>query len=358
MIKRTETRPIYVGGLQIGGQNKCILQSMTNVPAKNIEGSVAQILELEENGCELIRTAVLDEEDARAIPFIREKIHIPLVADIHFNHRLALLSLDGNVDAIRINPGNIGSRENTEAVVEKCKEKKVPIRIGINSGSLEKQFLQEYGGPCAEAMVASAQRHVDILESMDFHDICLSFKSSNVRLTIDAYKAAAEHFIYPLHLGVTEAGGFAESAVKSSAALGVLLNEGLGDTIRVSVSGPPKDELIIARQLLRSFDLAEGVPDLVACPTCGRIQYDMLPLVKEMEDYLQTVRANITVAVMGCPVNGMQEASRADVGVAGGYETGMLFRKGKLVRSVPQAELADALKNEIQKIIHEMENAQ
>lgn len=358
MVKRTETRPIYVGGLQIGGQNKCILQSMTNVPAKNIEGSVAQILELEENGCELIRTAVLDEEDARAIPFIREKIHIPLVADIHFNHRLALLSLDGNVDAIRINPGNIGSRENTEAVVKKCKEKKVPIRIGINSGSLEKQFLQEYGGPCAEAMIASAQRHVDILESMDFHDICLSFKSSNVRLTIDAYKAAAEHFIYPLHLGVTEAGGFAESAVKSSAALGVLLNEGLGDTIRVSVSGPPKDELIIAKQLLRSFDLADRVPDLVACPTCGRIQYDMLPLVKEMEDYLQSVRANITVAVMGCPVNGMQEASRADVGVAGGHETGMLFRKGQLVRTVPQAELADALKNEIQKIINEMENAQ
>ena len=357
MIKRTETRPIYVGGVQIGGQNKCVLQSMTNVPAKDIEGSVRQILELEENGCELIRTAVLDEEDARAIPFIREKIHIPLVADIHFNHRLALISLEGNVDAIRINPGNIGSRENTEAVVAKCKEKKVPIRIGINSGSLEKQFLQEYGGPCAEAMVASAQRHVDILESMDFRDICLSFKSSTVRLTIDAYKAAAEHFVYPLHLGVTEAGGFAESAVKSSAALGVLLNEGIGDTIRVSVSGPPKDELIIAKQLLRSFDLADRDPDLVACPTCGRIQYDMLPLVKEMEDYLQGVRANITVAVMGCPVNGMQEASRADVGVAGGYETGMLFRKGKLIRSVPQAELADALKAEIQKIIHEQENA-
>lgn len=357
MLKRTETRPIYVGGLQIGGQNKCILQSMTNVPAKDIEGSVAQILELEENGCELIRTAVLDEEDARAIPFIREKIHIPLVADIHFNHLLALISLEGNVDAIRINPGNIGSRENTEKVVAKCREKHVPIRIGINSGSLERQFLEEYGGPCPEAMIASAQRHVDILESMDFHDICLSFKSSNVRLTIDAYKAAAEHFVYPLHLGVTEAGGFAESAVKSSAALGVLLNEGIGDTIRVSVSGPPKDELIIAKQLLRSFDLADRVPDLVACPTCGRIQYDMLPLVKEMEEYLQSVRANITVAVMGCPVNGMQEASRADVGVAGGYETGMLFRKGKLVRSVPQAELSSALKAEIQKIIQEQENA-
>ena len=355
MYTRKDTRPVKVGGLTLGGGAPVRIQSMTNTRTADVEATVRQILELEETGCEIIRATVPDMASAEAFEKIRERIHIPLVADIHFNHHLALLSLDGNVDAIRINPGNIGSRENTEAVVEKCKEKKVPIRIGINSGSLEKQFLQEYGGPCAEAMVASAQRHVDILERMDFHDICLSFKSSNVRLTIDAYKAAAEHFIYPLHLGVTEAGGFAESAVKSSAALGVLLNEGIGDTIRVSVSGPPKDELIIAKQLLRSFDLADRVPDLVACPTCGRIQYDMLPLVKEMEDYLQSVRANITVAVMGCPVNGMQEASRADVGVAGGYETGMLFRKGKLVRSVPQAELGDALKDEIQKILREQQ---
>lgn len=353
MYRRTETRPIYVGGIQIGGQQKCILQSMTNVPAKNVDAAVRQINELAENGCEIVRTAVLDEEDAKAIAEIKKKTGVPLVADIHFNHLLALISLEGGVDAIRINPGNIGDRAHTEEVVNMCREKHVPIRIGINSGSLERQFLEQYGGPCPEAMIASARRHTDILEELDFHDICLSFKSSNVRLTIDAYKAAAEVFEYPLHLGVTEAGGFAESAVKSSAALGVLLNEGIGDTIRVSVSGDPNDELPIAKQLLRCFDLIDGVPDLVACPTCGRIQYDMLPLVKEMEEYLKKVRSNITVAVMGCPVNGMQEASRADVGVAGGYEIGMLFRKGKLIRKVPQAELAEALKAEIEKIVAE-----
>ncbi|MDO5108815.1 MAG: flavodoxin-dependent (E)-4-hydroxy-3-methylbut-2-enyl-diphosphate synthase [Erysipelotrichaceae bacterium] len=353
MYRRTETRPIYVGGIQIGGQQKCILQSMTNVPAKNVDAAVRQINELAENGCEIVRTAVLDEEDAKAIAEIKKKTGVPLVADIHFNHLLALISLEGGVDAIRINPGNIGDRAHTEEVVNMCREKHVPIRIGINSGSLERQFLEQYGGPCPEAMIASARRHTDILEELDFHDICLSFKSSNVRLTIDAYKAAAEVFEYPLHLGVTEAGGFAESAVKSSAALGVLLNDGIGDTIRVSVSGDPNDELPIAKQLLRCFDLIDGVPDLVACPTCGRIQYDMLPLVKEMEDYLKKVRSNITVAVMGCPVNGMQEASRADVGVAGGYEIGMLFRKGRLIRKVPQAELAEALKAEIEKIVAE-----
>ncbi len=352
-MKRTETRPIFVGDVQIGGQQKCILQSMTNIPAKNIDAAVAQINSLAENGCEIVRTAVLDEEDAKAIAEIKKRTGVPLVADIHFNHRLALISLAGGVDAIRINPGNIGSRAHTEEVVNMCREKHVPIRIGINSGSLERQFLEQYGGPCAEAMIASAKRHTDILEELDFRDICLSFKSSNVRLTIDAYKAAAETFEYPLHLGVTEAGGFAESAVKSSAALGVLLNEGIGDTIRVSVSGDPNDELPIAKQLLRCFDLIDGVPDLIACPTCGRIQYDMLPVVKEMEDYLQHIHANISVAVMGCPVNGMQEASRADVGVAGGYEIGLLFRKGELIRKVPQAELTQALKDEIQKIISE-----
>ncbi len=349
-MKRTETRPIYVGNVQIGGQDRCVLQSMTNIPAKNIEEAAAQILRLEEEGCEIIRTAVLDEEDARAISAIKKKIHIPVVADIHFNYRLALLSVEHGADAIRINPGNIGERKNVEAVVNACKAKNIPIRIGINSGSLEKEVLRKYGGPCPEAMIESAQYHVSILEDLDFHDICLSFKSSNVPLTIEAYRAAAKTFPYPLHLGVTEAGGIAESAVKSSAALGTLLYDGIGDTVRVSVSGDPADELPIAKQLLRCFGLIEGVPDLIACPTCGRIQYDMLPLVKEMEDYLRTVRADITVAVMGCPVNGMQEASRADVGVAGGHETGLLFRKGQLVRSVPQEELADALKNEIEKI--------
>lgn len=264
-MKRNETRPVYVGNLQIGGQNKCILQSMTNVPAKNVEETIQQILELEENGCELIRIAVLDEEDARAIPDIKKGIHIPLVADIHFNHRLALIAADGGVDAIRINPGNIGSREHTEEVVKKCKEKHIPIRIGINGGSLEKQFLEQYGGLCAEAMIASCDRHVKILEELDFHDIVLSFKSSDVELTIDVYEKASQHYPYPLHLGVTEAGGFTVSAVKSSAALGTLLHEGIGDTIRVSVSAPPKDELIIGKKLLKAFHLTQNVPDLVAC---------------------------------------------------------------------------------------------
>ncbi|MCR4950912.1 MAG: flavodoxin-dependent (E)-4-hydroxy-3-methylbut-2-enyl-diphosphate synthase [Solobacterium sp.] len=352
-MKRNETRPIMVGSVQIGGQDRCVLQSMTNVPAKNIEGSVAQILRLEKAGCELVRTAVLDDEDAKAIPFIREQIHIPLVADIHFNYRFALTCIEGNVDAIRINPGNIGNRANTEKVVSACREKHIPIRIGINSGSLEKELLAKYGKPCAEAMIESAEKHVQILEDLDFHDICLSFKSSDVRLTIEAYRAAAERFPYPLHLGVTEAGGFTESAVKSSAALGTLLYDGIGDTIRVSVSGEPEDEMIIAKQLLRAFGLADNVPDLIACPTCGRIQYDMIPVVREMEEYLKTVNKNITVAVMGCPVNGIQEASRADVGIAGGFESGFLFRKGEIIRTVPQAELKDALKEEIEKMLKE-----
>lgn len=352
-MKRTETRPIRVGNVQIGGQNRCILQSMTNVRAKDIDASVHQILELEQGGCEIARLAVLDEEDACAFEKIKEKTHIPLVADIHFNYLLALSSADHGADAIRINPGNIGSQEHTRAVVEKCKEKHLPIRIGINSGSLEKEFLQQYKGPCAEAMLASADRHVRILEDLDFHDICLSFKSSNVQLTIAAYEAAAAHYPYPLHLGVTEAGGFAESAVKSSAALGTLLHEAIGDTIRISVSGPPKDELVLGRQLLRCFGLADKVPDLIACPTCGRIQYDMFPVVKEMEAYLSGMHADITVAVMGCPVNGMQEASRADVGVAGGKDDGMIFRKGKLIRMVPADQLAEELKKEIQSYLKE-----
>ncbi|MBO7702963.1 MAG: flavodoxin-dependent (E)-4-hydroxy-3-methylbut-2-enyl-diphosphate synthase [Solobacterium sp.] len=354
MMKRTETRPIYVGGVQIGGQNRCVLQSMTNVPVKNTAASAAQILELEEHGCEIIRVAVLDEEDSHSIAALKKEIHIPVVADIHFNHLLALNCLEQGVDAIRINPGNIGAREHTEAVVNKCRERHVPIRIGINSGSLEKELLAKYGAPCAEAMVESAKRHVDILEELDFHDIALSFKSSNVELTIAAYEAASEVFPYPLHLGVTEAGSFTGSAVKSSAALGTLLHEGLGDTIRISVSGPPKEELIIGKHLLKCFGLIKNHPDLIACPTCGRIQYDMLPIVKEIEEYLDTINADITVAVMGCPVNGMQEASRADIGIAGSFDSGILFKHGEILRQVPQSELAGELKKEIARMAAEL----
>jgi (E)-4-hydroxy-3-methylbut-2-enyl-diphosphate synthase len=354
-MKRTETRAVYVGGVQIGHQNKCILQSMTNIPSKKVAETVAQVRELEEGGCQIIRFAVLDEADAEAIQDIKKQIHIPVVADIHFNYLLALKAAEAGADAIRINPGNIGSREHTQAVVEKCRAKHLPIRIGINSGSLEKTFLDQYGCT-AQAMIASAQRHVKILEDLDFHDIVLSFKSSSVPLTIEAYEQASKTFPYPLHLGVTEAGGLLESSVKSSAALGTLLHEGIGDTIRVSVSGPPAQELPIARQLLRCFQLTSGVPDLIACPTCGRIQYDMLPVVKEMEEYLKTIHADITVAVMGCPVNGMQEAARADVGVAGSSRSGIVFRKGKIVRQVPQDQLAAELKKEIEAILQERQN--
>ena len=349
-MKRYETRPVFVGGIQIGGQNKCVLQSMTNVRAKDVEASVRQINELGALGCEIVRLAVLDENDAKAIRDIKEQTKIPLVADIHFNHLLALEALDSDVDAIRINPGNIGSKEHTAAVVEGCRKRNVPIRIGINSGSLEKPLLAKYGEPCSAAMIESAENHVRILEELGFEDIVLSFKSSDPVLTIESYRAAAERFRYPLHLGVTEAGGFTESAVKSSFALGTLLYDGIGDTIRVSVSGPPQDETIIAKQLLKATRLISDVPDLIACPTCGRIQYDMIPIVKEMEDFLRTVQKDISVAVMGCPVNGIQEASRADIGVAGGYESAILFKKGQVIRTVPQTEILSALKEEILKM--------
>ena len=350
-MKRNETRPVYVGNLQIGGQNKCILQSMTNVPAKNVEETIQQILELEENGCELIRIAVLDEEDARAIPDIKKGIHIPLVADIHFNHRLALIAADGGVDAIRINPGNIGSREHTEEVVKKCKEKHIPIRIGINGGSLEKQFLEQYGGLCAEAMIASCDRHVKILEELDFHDIVLSFKSSDVELTIDVYEKASQHYPYPLHLGVTEAGTEFSGTVKSSIGLGYLLRNGIGDTVRVSLSDDPIKEIKVVKEILKDCNLYKDSPTLIACPTCGRTQIDLIPIAKEVEEFLQTIKSDITVAVMGCAVNGPGEARGADIGIAGGIKEGLLFKKGKIIKKVKQEQIVETLKEEILKMI-------
>lgn len=346
-MKRTQTRKIMVGNVQIGQQDRCVLQSMCNTKTKDVEATVAQIKRLEKNGCEIARLAILDAQDAQAIKQIKQQTNIPLVADIHFNHQLAIIAIENGIDKIRINPGNIGSMENVKQVVEASKMHHVPIRIGINAGSLEKDLLAKYGKPCAQAMIESAKKHVDILESLEFYDICLSFKSSDVQLCIDAYKLASETFPYPLHLGVTEAGTFMTSSIKSSAALGTLLNEGLGDTIRISVSSEPEDELIIGKQLLKCFDLIKNVPNLISCPTCGRIQYDMLPVVKEIEAFLNTISADITVAIMGCPVNGPQEASRADIGIAGGKDQGLLFKKGKLIKTVPQDQLVKTLKEEI-----------
>ena len=351
MKKREMTRPVQVGSYQLGGQNKVLIQSMTNTKTHDVQATVNQILALEKAGCEIVRMAVLDEADALAIKEIKPQVHVPLVADIHFNHRLALIALDGGIDKIRINPGNIGAKENVMAVVKKCQEKNVPIRIGINSGSLERELLEKYGKPCADAMIESARKHVEILEECGFYDIVLSFKSSDVQLTIEAYQKASEVFPYPLHLGVTEAGTFTSSSIKSSAALGTLLSQGIGDTIRVSISADPVDEIIVCKQLLKCFDLAKNVPNLVSCPTCGRIQYDMIPIVLEVEKFLNTIQADIHVAVMGCPVNGPQEASRADIGIAGGKETGLLFKKGKMIRTVPQDQIVDVLKEEIMKMI-------
>ena len=340
-----------MGNLPLGGQNRVLIQSMTNTKTKDVAATVAQINELVENGCEIVRMAIFDEEDARAVKEIKKAVNVPLVADIHFDYKLALICCESGIDKIRINPGNIGSKENVRKVADACKARGIPIRIGINSGSLEKELIEKYGGPCVDAMMESAQKHIDLLREADFEDIVISFKSSNVKLTIAAYQRAAELFPYPLHLGVTEAGTFNESAIKSSAALGTLLSQGIGDTIRVSVSAPPKDELIICKKLLKCFDLIDNVPNLISCPTCGRIQYDMLPLAAKVEQYLNTIHSNITVAVMGCAVNGPQEASRADIGVAGGVREGLLFKKGVMIRRIPQEQLFDELVKEINEFV-------
>lgn len=344
---REKTKMLKIGNVQIGNQNKVVIQSMTNTKTKDVKATIAQIQELEAKGCQIIRLAILDEEDAMAISKIKENINIPLVADIHFNYKLAILSIEAGADKIRINPGNIGSKDNVKKVVEKCKEYKVPIRIGINSGSIEKRLLTESNIVTAEMMVESAKSHVEILEDLDFYDIALSLKASDVRLTIDAYRLAAKTFPYPLHLGVTEAGTLLSSTIKSSSALGILLDEGIGDTIRISITGDPVDEIRVAKLLLSQFDLAIDTPNLVSCPTCGRIQYNMIPLANKIETFLYDIKSDITVAVMGCAVNGPQEAARADIGVAGGSGEGLIFKKGKIFKKVAENQLFEELTKEI-----------
>lgn len=352
MYKRTETRPINVDGIKIGGQNKVIIQSMTNTKTKDVEATVKQILDLEKAGCEIIRVACLDMEDAKAIKSIKEQIHIPIVADIHFDYKIAICAIEAGVDKVRINPGNIGGKEKVKAVVDKCKEYNVPIRIGVNAGSLEKDLLEKYGGkPTAKAMVESAKRHVQILEDLDFYDIAISLKASNLDLCIESYEEAAKEFDYPLHLGITEAGTAFSGTIKSSIGLGILLREGIGDTIRVSLSDNPIEEIKVVKEILKDCNLYKNVPTLVSCPTCGRTQIDLIPMAKEVEEFLQTINSDITVAVMGCAVNGPGEASNADIGIAGGIKEGLLFKKGKIIRKIPQENIVKELKDEILKMI-------
>lgn len=351
MFKRTETRPIYVGGIQIGGQNKVIIQSMCNTRTKDVDATVEQTLKLENAGCEIIRVACLDIDDSKAIKQIKEKIHIPIVADIHFDYKIALAAIEAGVDKIRINPGNIGDEEKTRAVVQACKAKKIPIRIGVNGGSLEKELLEKYGKPCADAMVESARKHIEILEKLDFYDIALSLKASNLEMCIESYEKAAKAFKYPLHLGITEAGTAFSGTIKSAIGLGAILREGIGDTIRVSLSDDPVEEIPVCKEILKNCGLFKNSAKLVSCPTCGRIQYDLIPIAKEMEKFLQTIKSDITVAIMGCGVNGPGEAREADIGIAGGVKEGLLFKKGEIIRKVKQEDMVDVLKEEILKMI-------
>ncbi len=347
LMKRTETRSVRVGDLIIGGNNNVIIQSMCSHPTKNVEEVVKQILELEAQGCQLIRVSCMDMEDAAAIREIRNQIHIPLVADIHFDYRLALAAIENGADKIRLNPGNIGGRKNVEAVVAACRTHGVPIRIGINSGSLEKDIHEKYGKPTAEGMVESARRHVQILEECGFYDTVLSFKSSDPLLCIDAYRLAARTFDYPLHLGVTEAGTELTSAIKSSLALGTLMLDGIGNTIRISVNGDAQKEIPIARELLKDCGLLHNVPNLIACPSCGRTQWNMEPVVDEIAEYLQTVNKDVNVAIMGCAVNGPGEAKHADIAIAGGREEGLLIKKGRIIEKIPVDQMTQRLKEEI-----------
>ncbi len=347
MYKREDTRPIFVGGVQIGGQDKVVIQSMSNTKTKDIKKTVDQILSLEKLGCEIVRVACLDMEDAKAIKKIKEMVNIPIVADIHFDANIAIEAAKSGASKIRINPGNIGDEDKVKSVVDICKEKHIPIRIGVNGGSLEKDILEKYGKPCSDAMIESAKRHVEILEKLDFYDIAISLKASSLDMCIEAYEKAANTFKYPLHLGITEAGTAFSGTIKSSIGLGVMLREGIGDTIRVSLSDDPTEEIPVCKEILKDCGLYKNSPRLVSCPTCGRIQYDMIPIVKKMESFLQTLDKDITVAIMGCAVNGPGEAREADIGIAGGSGEAILFKKGEVVRKIREDRIIEELKEEI-----------
>ncbi|HJB80312.1 flavodoxin-dependent (E)-4-hydroxy-3-methylbut-2-enyl-diphosphate synthase [uncultured Flavonifractor sp.] len=337
------TRQILVGGVPVGGGAPVTIQSMTNTRTDDVGATVDQILRLEEAGCQIIRVAVPDMAAAKAVGAIKARIHIPLVVDIHFDYRLALACVEEGCDAVRINPGNIGGEDRVKAVAEACKAKNLPIRIGVNGGSLEKPLLAKYGGVTPEALVESAFGHIALLEQYDFHDICVSLKSSSVVTTMAAYRLMSEKSNYPLHLGVTETGTTRMGTIKSAIGIGGLLALGIGDTLRVSLSADPVEEVYAAKDILKALGMAANEPNLVSCPTCGRTRIDLIGLAHQVEERLKSVHKPITVAVMGCVVNGPGEASAADVGIAGGQGEGLLFRKGEIVKKVPQDQLVDEL---------------
>lgn len=344
---REQTKVINIGDRKIGGGNPLLIQSMTNTPTEDVEATVAQILRLEQAGCEIIRCTVPHMEAARALAEIKKRIHIPLVADIHFDYKMAIAAMENGADKIRINPGNIGGKDKVSAVVSAAKERNIPIRVGVNSGSLERELVEKYHGVTAEGIVESALDKVGIIEDCGYDNLVISIKSSDVMMCVKAHELLAAKTNYPLHVGITESGTVMSGNIKSAVGLGIILNQGIGDTIRVSLTGDPVEEIKSAKLILRTLGIRKGGIEVVSCPTCGRTKIDLIALAAQVEEMVQDIPLDIKVAVMGCAVNGPGEAKEADIGIAGGIGEGLLIKKGKIVRKVPEQELLDTLREEL-----------
>ncbi len=355
-IHRRKTRQIRVGGVPIGGGAPIVVQSMTTTDTEKIDETVAQIRALEEAGCEIVRVAVPNQAAARALGAVKSQIRIPLIADIHFDYKLALEAVAQGVDGLRINPGNIGERRKVETVVAACKERKIPMRIGVNAGSLERDLLDRYGYPTAGAMVESAMRHIRILEDLDFYDVKVSLKASHVDLAVAAYREFSRRSDYPIHLGITEAGTLVTGTVKSALGLGLLLSEGIGDTLRVSLAADPVEEVRVGFEILKALKLRHRGVNVIACPTCGRLEIDVIGLAEKMEQKFSHLKEPITISILGCVVNGIGEGKEADIGIAGGRGVGMLFRKGEIIRKVPNEQLEQVLLEEVEALVRERES--
>jgi len=351
MIKRRKTRQISIGSVKVGGDAPISIQSMTKTDTRNIYATVREIKRLEQAGCEIVRVAVVDEVAARAISEIKKNIKIPLIADIHFHHQLALKAIEAGADAIRINPGNIGGKERLKSIVIEAQKRSIPIRIGVNAGSLERELLKRFGGPTPEAMVESALKTISLMEDLNFNLIKVSLKASDVLRTVEAYRLFSERSDYPLHVGVTEAGIGTSAIVKSSIAIGSLLSNGIGDTIRVSLTGDPVQEVQVAAEILRALKIREKGVDIISCPTCGRCEVNLIPIVKRVEKEVKNISLPITVAIMGCVVNGPGEAKEADIGIAAGRSSGVLFKKGKVIKKVKVEDFVKVLLNEIDEMV-------
>lgn len=349
-IIRRQSSMVMVGNVQVGGGAPIPVQSMTNTFTKDVKATVNQILSLEEAGCEIIRVAVVDLEDAEAIKEIKKQIHIPIVADIHFDYRLALKAIENGIDKLRINPGNIGSIDRVQKIVEMAKPRNIPIRIGVNAGSIHKEILKKYGKPTSEGMVESALEHVKILEDLDYNNIVISMKGTDIKMTIDAYRSMATKVNYPLHLGITHAGTLFEGSIRSAIGVGSLLADGIGDTLRISLTDDPKEEVKVAREILKSLSLRDFGITYITCPTCGRTKIQLIELTKKVQEGLKDVNKPITVAIMGCAVNGPGEARQADIGIAGGVGEALLFKKGEIIKKIKEEDIIDTLLTEIEKM--------